>query len=381
MPDFNVGFVIFPGLTQLDFTGPFEVLSRLNTPPSVGAASQFAQSKTHIVAKTIQPILSDRGLNFLPTTTFADCPPLDLICVPGGAGVGDALADAETVDFIRRQGERATYITSVCMGAFLLGAAGLLKGRRAATHWAYVDLLPMVGAIHQKGRVVRDGNVITSGGVSAGIDFGFAVVAELAGPEVAKAIQLGIEYDPSPPFDSGHPDKASQAAIDLMVQRNDAAHSKIGLCLERLRTLASGSMPRAHRVTRTDAEWRNLLTPEQFQMLREHGAERPGSSQLADEKRPGVYSCVACDSALFEGAMKFESGTGWPSFREPIPGAVDGVPDDSYVGGLHTGYGVTQTEVTCATCGSHHGHVFNDGPPPDGLRYCINGAGLKFIPV
>ena len=195
MSDFNIGFVIFPGITQLDFTGPFEVLSRLGTPPSVSAPSKFPQSRTHVVAKTMLPVSSDRGLSIMPKCTFDSCPRLHLICVPGGAGVVQALADVETVDFIRRQGEHAEYVTSVCMGAFLLGAAGLLKGRRAATHWAYFDLLPLVGASHEKARVVRDGNVFTSGGVSAGIDFGFRIVAELAGPEVAKAIQLGIEYD------------------------------------------------------------------------------------------------------------------------------------------------------------------------------------------
>jgi cyclohexyl-isocyanide hydratase len=209
--------VIFPGITQLDFTGPFEVLSRLSTPPSISVSSMFAHSKTHIVAKTMLPVSSDRGLGILPTCTFQSCPPLDLICVPGGAGVVEALADAEMLDFIRHQGRRAKYVTSVCMGAFLLGAAGLLKGRRAATHWAYADLLPLVGASHEKARVVRDGNIFTSGGVTSGIDFAFRIVAELVGPEVAQAIQLGIEYDPSPPFDAGHPDKASDAAVALMV--------------------------------------------------------------------------------------------------------------------------------------------------------------------
>ncbi len=179
-------------------------------------------------------MLSDRGLGILPTCTFDSSPPLDVICVPGGAGVGDALADVETVDFIRRQGEHAQYVTSVCVGAFLLGAAGLLKGRRAATHWAYVDLLPMVGARHEKGRVIRDGNVITAGGVTSGIDFAFVMVAELAGPEVAQAIQLGIEYDPFPPFDAGHPDKASEVATALMVQRNEKAHAGIRQALEKL---------------------------------------------------------------------------------------------------------------------------------------------------
>jgi cyclohexyl-isocyanide hydratase len=180
-------------------------------------------------------VASDRGLQFLPTCTLATSPLLDLICVPGGgSGVADAIADAETVDFIRRQGEQARYVTSVCTGALLLGAAGLLKGRRAGTHWAYVDLLPLVGARHEKGRIVRDGNVFTSGGVSAGIDFGLGIVAELAGPEVAKAVQLGIEYDPSPPFDAGHPDKASETATALMVQRNAGAHNGIRQRLEKL---------------------------------------------------------------------------------------------------------------------------------------------------
>ena len=152
----------------------------------------------------------------------------------------EALADVETIDFIGRQGGRAEYVTSVCMGAFLIGAAGFLKGRRAATHWAYIDLLPLVGATHQKGRIVRDGNVFTSGGVSAGIDFAFHIVAELAGPEVAKAIQLGIEYDPAPPFGSGHPDTASTAAIELMIQRNEKAHTGVKQGLVKLATLAKG---------------------------------------------------------------------------------------------------------------------------------------------
>ncbi|WP_246529414.1 DJ-1/PfpI family protein [Microvirga zambiensis] len=205
MPDFNLGFVIYPGITQLDFTGPFEVLSRLGTPPSPTVPSRFSQSAVHVIAKTLQPILSDRGLGIMPTCTLATSPRLDLICVPGGAGIVDMLADAETGEFVRSQGEQAKYVTSVCTGAFLLGVAGMLVGRRATTHWAYVDLLPLVGARHEMARIVRDGNVITSRGVSAGIDFTFSVVAELAGAEVAQAVQLAIEYDPSPPFDAGHP--------------------------------------------------------------------------------------------------------------------------------------------------------------------------------
>ena len=234
MSDFAVGFVIFPGITQLDFTGPFEVLSRLGTPPSISVPSRFPQATVHVLARTMQPVASDRGLGIMPTCAFDGAPPLDLVCVPGGAGVADALADGETVDFIRRQGAGARYVTSVCTGAFLLGAAGFLEGRRAATHWAYVDLLPLVGARHEKGRIVRDGNVFTSGGVSAGIDFAFGVVAEVAGAEVARAIQLGIEYDPSPPFDAGHPDKASGDATALMIERNRKAHDGIRQALQGL---------------------------------------------------------------------------------------------------------------------------------------------------
>jgi cyclohexyl-isocyanide hydratase len=241
MSDFNIGFVIFAGMTQLDFTGPFEVLSRIGTPPSISVPSKFPQPKCRVIAKTMLPVVSDRGLGIVPTDTFQSCPPLDLICVPGGTGVVDALADAETIDFIRRQGERAQYVTSVCMGAFLLGAAGLLKGRRAATHWAFADLLPLVGAGHEKGRVVRDGHVFTSGGVTSGIDFAFRIIAELAGPEVAQAIQLGIEYDPSPPFDAGHPDKASETAIALMVHRNATTHTGVRLALENLAIVARSS--------------------------------------------------------------------------------------------------------------------------------------------
>ena len=137
----------------------------------------------------------------------------------------DALADVDTVEFIRRQGAHAQFVTSVSIGAFLLGAAGLLRGRRATTHWAYVDLLPLVGASHENGRIVRDGNVFTSGGVTSGIDFAFRIVAELGGSEVAQAIQLAIEYDPSPPFDAGHPDKASKATTALTVQGNGKAHA------------------------------------------------------------------------------------------------------------------------------------------------------------
>ena len=221
MPLFNIGFVIFPDLTQLDFTGPLQVLSRL------------PQSATHIVAKSAAPVPSDCGLGLVPTHTFANCPPLDLICIPGGSeGVAGIINDRETIEFVREQAGAAKYVTSVCTGAFVLGVAGLLKGRRATTHWAYTGLLPLVGATHEKARVVKDGNVITGGGVTAGIDFGLSVVAEIAGETVARKIQLGIEYDPAPPFDSGHPDKAPTLKLELLSARYDGFISTYRKCIE-----------------------------------------------------------------------------------------------------------------------------------------------------
>jgi cyclohexyl-isocyanide hydratase len=234
MARFDLGFLIFPDITQLDFTGPYEVLTRLGTPPALGEPPRFAEVRTHIVAASDAPVRSDRGLGLMPTCTYATCPPLDLICIPGGGGVIDVIRDPAAIDFVRRQAAGAQYVTSVCMGAFVLGAAGLLEGRRATTHWAYTDLLPLVGARHEKGRIVRDGNLITAGGVTSGVDFGLAIVAELAGRDVAEAVQLAIEYDPAPPFDAGHPDKASPAAIALMMARNEQARGRIGEALASL---------------------------------------------------------------------------------------------------------------------------------------------------
>jgi cyclohexyl-isocyanide hydratase len=223
MPLFNVGFVIFPDLTQLDFTGPQQVLARL------------PESAMHIVAKSSAAVPSDSGLGLVPTHTFESCPRLDLLCIPGGnAGVVRAMGDRETIEFVRRQARTAKYVTSVCTGAFILGAAGLLKGRRATTHWAFTELLPLVGATHEKGRVVKDGNVITAGGVTSGIDFGLHVVAEIGGESVAQAIQLGLEYDPEPPFTSGHPDRASATVKAMVSPRYETARANFRAELSRL---------------------------------------------------------------------------------------------------------------------------------------------------
>lgn len=203
----NIVFVLFPNVTQLDLTGPLQVLSRLP-----GAS-------VHIAAASMAPVPTDATLTLNPTCVFADCPPTDVLVVPGGFGVDDAMNDPGLMAFVRREGARARYVTSVCTGAFILGAAGLLKGRRATTHWAYHGDLARTGAIPVKARVVRDGNLFTGGGVTAGIDFAFTLAAEIAGDDVAKAIQLALEYDPSPPFDAGAPEKAAPAALGAMERR------------------------------------------------------------------------------------------------------------------------------------------------------------------
>jgi cyclohexyl-isocyanide hydratase len=192
----NIGILLFPKVTQLDATGPAQVLAR--TP---GAT-------LHMIWKTRDPVPTDAGFSIVPTTTFADCPQLDVICVPGGGGQVDLMSDDETLDFLRKQAAGARYVTSVCTGSLVLGAAGLLKGYRSACHWASRDLLAAFGAIPVAERVVRDRNRISGGGVTAGIDFGLTLLAELAGEEVARSVQLGLEYDPQPPFESGSPEKA-----------------------------------------------------------------------------------------------------------------------------------------------------------------------------
>ncbi|MGF6789400.1 DJ-1/PfpI family protein [Paraburkholderia sp. 35.1] len=204
----QIGFLVFPKVQQLDLTGPHDVLASLP-----GATM-------HLIWKTREPVVSSNGLVLTPSTTYESCPPLDVICVPGGSGVTDLLQDEQTIDFVCRQAASARYVTSVCTGALLLGAAGLLRGRRATTHWAFHSLLEPLGAIPTHARVVRDGNLITGGGVTAGIDFGLTVAAELAGVEEAQAIQLELEYAPAPPFDAGDPALAPQAVVELVRRRS-----------------------------------------------------------------------------------------------------------------------------------------------------------------
>jgi cyclohexyl-isocyanide hydratase len=170
-------------------------------------------AQVHLIWKDRMAITSATGLALAPTMTFGECPTLDVLCIPGGGGVNALLEDAEVLDFVRAQAARARYVTSVCTGSLVLGAAGLLRGRRATTHWLSHDFLERFGAIPARGRVVRDGNLITAGGVTAGIDFGLAVVAELVGQAQAEAIQLTLEYAPQPPFRAGKPDEAPPAVV------------------------------------------------------------------------------------------------------------------------------------------------------------------------
>ncbi|MFM9898158.1 DJ-1/PfpI family protein [Sphingorhabdus sp.] len=187
----NIVLVLFDNVTQLDFTGPVQFLSRL------------PGAKVHVVSKDGAAVKTDCGFSILPRSGFGQCPQADVLCVPGGHGVRDAIVDQVIVDFVRQQANGADYITSVCTGAFILGAAGLLQGKKATCHWAYTQLLPLFGAMHQPARVVHDGNVITAGGVTSGIDFALELIAAISGEDVARTIQLALEYDPAPPFGGG----------------------------------------------------------------------------------------------------------------------------------------------------------------------------------
>ncbi len=198
---FHIGLMLFQRVQQLDLTGPYEVFATL---PDV---------RVELVARTLEPITAATGLILVPTVTFDTCPALDVLCVPGGVGVNALLEDEETLGFVRRQAASARYVTSVCTGALVLGAAGLLQGRRTTTHWNAHELLIAYGAEPVRERVVRDGNLFTGGGVTAGIDFALTLVAELFGREAAERVQLQLEYAPAPPFDAGTPDTAPASVV------------------------------------------------------------------------------------------------------------------------------------------------------------------------
>lgn len=218
----HIGLLVFPKVQQLDLTGPYEVFA---TVPGV---------TVHLIWKDLDPVLASTGLSLTPTRTFADCPPLDVLCIPGGQGIDALLEDSQTLDFIRQQASTVNYLTSVCTGALVLGAAGLLHGRRATTHWASHDLLERFGAIAVHERVVRDGNLMSGGGVTAGIDFALTLVSELFDEELAQTVQLQLEYAPAPPFNAGHPSTAPESVKALALERGHELMARRRAVVERV---------------------------------------------------------------------------------------------------------------------------------------------------
>ncbi|MEH2569429.1 DJ-1/PfpI family protein [Bradyrhizobium sp. AZCC 2289] len=217
----QIGLVLFPKVTQLDFTGPLQVFSSI------------PGAKVHLIWKRIEPVASDSVMMLTPTVSFADCPQLDVICVPGGLGIDDMINDEEMLAFLRQQAEGAQYVTSVCTGSLVLGAAGLLRGYRAATHWTAMDFLSAFGAIPTKTRVCIDRNRITGGGVTAGIDFALTLVSQLVDRKTAEAIQLRIEYNPAPPFNAGSPDTAPAEVLAFMKERIAPGQARRGEMIAR----------------------------------------------------------------------------------------------------------------------------------------------------
>ena len=209
MEPLRVVFLVYPNVTQLDLTGPAQILSRLGN------------STLDLVWKTRELVQTDSGFALLPTATLDETASADILCVPGGFGCVDVMHDDETLDWVRRIGSEAQWVTSVCTGSLILGAAGLLQGYRATSHWAWRDYLTLFGAEPVAERVVFDRNRVTGGGVTAGIDFALALTAKIRGETFAKTIQLGLEYDPHPPFDAGSPDAAGEDLIEAVRERSN----------------------------------------------------------------------------------------------------------------------------------------------------------------
>ena len=200
--NYQIGLLIYPGMTQLDLTAPHQVFALL------------PNTDVHLLWKTLDPVTSSEGMTILPTTSFRDCPPLDVLCVPGGnMGQVETMQDVEVLDFLQECGKTAKYITSVCTGSLILAAAGLLQGYRAACHWAFREQLALFGVDVGTERVVVDRDRITGGGVTAGLDFALVVTKELFGENMAKTLQLLLEYNPAPPFDTGSPEGAGDALV------------------------------------------------------------------------------------------------------------------------------------------------------------------------
>lgn len=221
----SVGMILFPDLTLLDLVGPYDVFSRM---PGV---------HVYLVASSLEPIRTDKGLTLTPDTSFENAPSFDILFVPGGPGQLLVMEDEHFLDFLREQGQTARLITSVCTGSLVLGAAGLLRGYRATTHWRYLDLLSLLGAQPVAERVVVDQNRITGAGVSAGIDLALIIASVLFGERVAQAIQLGIEYDPQPPFAGGSPRSADPVLLASISASLDDMYEKRRRQIERITRL------------------------------------------------------------------------------------------------------------------------------------------------
>jgi transcriptional regulator GlxA family with amidase domain len=219
--DFPVVFALYPNITQLDFTGPYEVFTRVPGARCVLAAVAGGE------------IEADGGITFAGVRRLKDIESCALLCVPGGLGTVQALGDRQYLAEVRRLAGSARYVTSVCTGSLLLAAAGLLTGKRAACHWAWRDSLAAFGVIPDPARVVRAGNVITGGGVTAGIDMALTVLAEIAGADYAQAVQLGIEYAPKPPFDSGRPESARPEILAAARKRSEAVRAERDAAVQR----------------------------------------------------------------------------------------------------------------------------------------------------
>jgi cyclohexyl-isocyanide hydratase len=226
--DFPVVFALYPNITQLDFTGPYEVLARL--PGANCILASVAGDRLDAGA----------GMTFAGLRRLKDVESCGLLCVPGGYGTIQALEDREFLDALRRLAGSARYVTSVCTGSLLLAAAGLLTGKRAACHWAWRDSLAAFGVIPDPARVVREGHIITGGGVTAGIDMALTVLAEIAGADYAQAVQLAIEYAPMPPFDSGRPERARPEVLAAARQRLDATRAERDAAVRRAAAALAG---------------------------------------------------------------------------------------------------------------------------------------------
>lgn len=206
--------VVFPGFELLDLAGPLDVFARA---PDVKALT---------IAQGREPVSPDLAPAIIPDATFDDAPPFDVLFIPGGHGIGASFSNEKLLDFVATRARAAQYVTSVCTGALLLGVAGQLEGRKATTHWRYLDLLTLCGATPVSKRVVEDGDLITCAGVTAGMDFGFTLVARLRGIETAKRLQLGLEYDPDPPFRAGHPSVADKTDVETYVRDTTARYDE-----------------------------------------------------------------------------------------------------------------------------------------------------------